>query len=114
VKLEETLRALYDEAVDFVVIGGAAMQLQGSARLTTDVDISYSRTKQNIERLAKAMRPFNPQLRNAPGALPFRFDSKTIASGLNFTLDTDLGPIVFLARFPESEAPKQLLRSRKR
>jgi len=34
VNLEEILRALYDGAVEFVIIGGAAMQFQGSARLT--------------------------------------------------------------------------------
>ncbi len=33
-KLEETIRILYDAGVEFVVIGGAAMGLQGSAHLT--------------------------------------------------------------------------------
>jgi len=37
-KLEETIRILYDAGVEFVVIGGAAMRLQGSAHLTKDID----------------------------------------------------------------------------
>jgi hypothetical protein len=32
--LEETLRVLYDAGVEVVLIGGAAMGLQGSAHLT--------------------------------------------------------------------------------
>src|SRR5437764_13681185 len=34
--LEETLRVLYDAGVESVLIGGAAMVLQGSAHLTGD------------------------------------------------------------------------------
>src|SRR6267143_3626903 len=88
-KLEETIRILYDAGVEFVVIGGAAMGLQGSAHLTKDIDFC-------MERLAKALQPFHPVLRGTPPGLPFRFDAKTIASGLNFTLTTDLGDLDFL------------------
>src|SRR5467141_5195551 len=95
-KLEETIRILYDAGVEFVLIGGAAMGLQGSAHLTKDIDFCYARTSKNMERLAKALEPFHPILRGAPPDLPFRFDSKTIANGLNFTLSTDLGDLDFL------------------
>lgn len=94
--LEEALRTLYDGAVEFVIIGGAAMRMQGSARNTEDLDFCYSRTKQNMERLSRALRPFHPRLRNAPENLPFQFDAKTIEKGLNFTLLTDLGALDFL------------------
>src|SRR6266849_153326 len=92
----ERARSLYDAGVEFVVIGGAAMGLQGSAHLTKDIDFCYARTSKNMERLAKALEPFHPILRGAPPGLPFRFDSKTIANGLNFTLTTDLGDLDFL------------------
>jgi predicted nucleotidyltransferase len=95
-KLEETLRALYDEEVEFVIIGGAAMQLQGSAYITEDLDFCYERSPNNLQKLARALEPFHPRLRNAPADLPFRFDSKTIERGLNFTLVTDLGALDFL------------------
>src|SRR5437667_5623075 len=95
-KLEKTIRILYDAGVEFVVIGGAAMGLQGSAHLTKDIDFCYARTNKNMERLAKALEPFHPVLRGAPPGLPFRFDAKTIASGLNFALTTDLGDLDFL------------------
>jgi len=95
-QLEETLRALFDANVEFVLIGGAAMQLQGSAHLTEDLDFCYSRSAKNLERLARAMAPHHPRLRGAPENLPFRFDAATIKRGLNFTLMTDLGWIDFL------------------
>ena len=109
VKLNEVLRALYDEGVAFVLIGGAAMQLQGSAYLTEDLDFCYARTKQNFAKLARAMTPYHPRLRGAPEGLPFHFDSATIERGLNFTLDTDLGAIDFLGQvsgFPDYAAVK--------
>jgi hypothetical protein len=79
-KLEETIRILYDAGVEFVVIGGVAMGLQRSAHLTKDIDFCYARTTKNRERLAKALEPFHPVLRGAPPGLPFRFDAKTIAN----------------------------------
>lgn len=95
-KLEETLRVLRDAGVDFVLIGGAAMGLQGSAHLTKDIDFCYERSKANLERLADSLKPYHPVLRGAPAGLPFRFDAETISRGLNFTLSTDLGDIDFL------------------
>ncbi len=41
--LEETLKVLSDAGVEFVLIGGAAMGLQGSTHLTKDMDFCYER-----------------------------------------------------------------------
>ena len=95
-KLEEALRALFDANVEFVLIGGAAMQMQGSAHLTEDLDFCYARSAKNLERLALALAPHHPRLRGAPENLPFHFDAATIKRGLNFTLMTDLGALDFL------------------
>ena len=95
-KLDETIRILNDAGVEFVIIGGVAMGLQGSAHLTRDIDFCYARTVKNMERLAAALAAYHPALRGAPPGLPFQFDAKTIASGLNFTLSTDLGDLDFL------------------
>lgn len=95
-ELPEILKILYDAHVEFVVIGGAAMILQGSAYLTKDADFCYERGRQNIARLAAALKPYNPRWREAPSALPFVFDTRTITQGMNFTLSTDLGALDFL------------------
>lgn len=82
--------------VNFVVIGGIAMGAHGSAYVTLDVDVCYERSRENIRRLAAAVAPLHPRLRNAPADLPFRFDEETIRRGLNFTLTTDLGALDLL------------------
>lgn len=95
-ELPEILKVLYDGHVEFVVIGGAAMHLQGSAYVTKDVDFCYARTPQNIKRLVAALESHHPALRGAPPNLPFKFDARTVAQGMNFTLSTDLGDLDFL------------------
>jgi predicted nucleotidyltransferase len=88
---ERLLRALSHGGVEFIVVGGLAGTIHGSARLTFDVDVVYSRKRENIERLVAALSPFSPYLRGAPPGLPFRWDPETVRRGLNFTLTTSLG-----------------------
>jgi hypothetical protein len=95
-QFEVLLSALKSEGVSFVIIGGVAATLHGSARLTNDLDVVYERSPDNIERLAKALAPYNPYLRGAPKGLPFRFDPPTIKRGLNFTLTTEAGDLDLL------------------
>ncbi len=93
IEFPQVIELLSREKVEFVVIGGAAMKLHGSAYVTQDLDICYNRSAENIRRLVKAFEPFHPALRGAPEGLPFRFDEETVRRGLNFTLATDLGDI---------------------
>jgi hypothetical protein len=90
------LQTLVGADVRFIVVGGVAAAAHGTARLTQDVDVVYDRDRENITRLAQAFAPHAPYLRGAPPGLPFRFDEKTIALGLNFTLTTDLGAVDLL------------------
>jgi hypothetical protein len=87
------LAGLHSADVSFVVVGGVAATIHGSARLTSDVDIVYQRSRPNIERLVEALAPLKPYLRGAPPNLPFRFDAETVLRGLNFTLTTEAGAI---------------------
>ena len=52
---EALLRALVAHGVDFVVVGGIAMVLQGSARLTQDLDICFAPTQPNLDALGAAL-----------------------------------------------------------
>jgi hypothetical protein len=94
------LDALRAEGVEFAVIGGIAMVLRGSSRTTIDLDLCYARTRDNLERLARAIAPFNPRLRGAPDELPFCWDAQTLRSGLNFTLRTTEGDLDLLGEVP--------------
>src|SRR5438876_3701881 len=83
VDLGQIIPPLVRAKVDFILIGGMAAILHGSARVTFDVDLVYSRAHKNIERLAAALAVHGPNLRDAPLNLPFSWDAKTIRSGLN-------------------------------
>jgi hypothetical protein len=89
----ETLRG---GQVRFIVIGGVAATAHGSSQMTNDLDVVYARSAEDFTRLATALASHNPYLRGVPVGLPFRFDAATIKRGLNFTLETDFGPLDLL------------------
>jgi hypothetical protein len=90
------LVALAANDVEFVIIGGLAATLHGSARVTYDLDVVYHRTPENLANIVAALSPYQPYLRGAPEGLPFKFDVETLKRGLNFTLATSAGPIDLL------------------
>lgn len=94
--LEQIVPRLVEAKIDFILIGGKAAILLGSARVTYDTDIVYDRSKANLERIAKALNPHRPYLRGAPLGLPFTLDVPTLRNGLNFTLTTALGDLDLL------------------
>ena len=51
---------LEDAGIKFILIGGAAANLQGSPRFTLDVDIVYAREDENLNKLADCLAPFHP------------------------------------------------------
>lgn len=54
VDLEQVIPPLVRAKVDFILIGGMAAILHGSARVTFDVDLLYDRSQANLERRADA------------------------------------------------------------
>jgi len=90
------IRTLADGGVQCILVGGVAATIDGSARLTRDIDVVYDRRPENIARVVAALGPFAPYLRGAPLGLPFRWDTATVARGLNFILTTTLGDIDLL------------------
>ena len=93
---ERLLEALASGGVEFIVVGGMAGVVHGSARLTQHLDVVYRRTPDNLKRVCDALGPYEPYPRGAPRGLPFRWDTATLARGLNFTLTTRLGDIDLL------------------
>jgi len=106
---EKALAVLRSSDVDFIVVGGVAGALHGSAFTTQDLDVVYSRSHDNIRRLAAALRNHHPYLRNAPPGLPFVWDERTISNGLNFTLTTDFGDVDLLGEIAGAGSYSKLL-----
>jgi hypothetical protein len=93
---ERALAILTGGGVEFIVIGGVAGALHGSAFMTQDLDVVYARNLENIRRLAATLQPHELYLRGAPAGLPFRWDERTLRNGLNFTLTTSFGDLDLL------------------
>jgi len=100
------VRVLAEASVDFIVVGGLAGIMHGSAR---HVDVVYGRSLENIRRLVLALMPYHPYLRGAPRGLPFRWDAATIERGLNFTLTSDIGDVDVLGEIVGGGSYEELL-----
>jgi hypothetical protein len=88
------VRTLVAHDVRFVLIGGFAANLRGTADLTQDLDVCYARDADNLEAMASALRELRAQLRVArePDAdLPFQLDATTLRNGDSFTFVTSRG-----------------------
>lgn len=64
---EVILRTLFDHGVDYVLVGGLAVQTHGHVRTTIDVDVIPARSPANLERLAAALTELGATVVN-PGA----------------------------------------------
>jgi hypothetical protein len=104
------LKRFADAGVDFVVIGGVAGGVHGSSLSTYDVDLTYSREQENLEKLAAVLGSLDAKLRGAPPDVPFLLDAKTLATGANFTFTTTMGSVDLLGD-PVGAPPYERLRS---
>jgi hypothetical protein len=95
--LKRALAVMCDAEVEFVVVGGVAATIHGSAHATYDLDVCYSRTKGNLTRLKSALEPYRPRPRGFPKELPFIWDEATLRNNSVLTLQSDLGNIDLLA-----------------
>lgn len=100
------LRALRDQRVEYVLIGGLAVQTHGHPRTTQDVDLIPEPSARNVERLGAALREL--RARAVGGTEPEAIEIPV--SGV-LELDTDAGGVdVHLD--PPGAAPYPQLRAR--
>ena len=97
---EEILKALVAASVRFVVIGGVAATIQGSARFTNDIDICYDIAPDNVARLARLLRRWKAYLRGVEPGLPFILDERAFRITPVMTLTTEKGAIDVLDVVP--------------
>jgi hypothetical protein len=96
------LEHLVQAGVDFVVIGGVAVIVQGSPRFTKDLDICYATERANLERLGKLLVDLDAQLRGVDADLPFVPDARTLSQVAMLTLTTREGDLDLLSDPPGS------------
>lgn len=81
------LEVLAELAVDYVVIGGLAVQAHGHTRTTQDLDLVPAGDEENLRRLSTALGRLNARTTTAPGEA-FNLPTTGVA-----VLDTDVGGV---------------------
>lgn len=110
-EVTDLLRPLVERGIDFVVIGGMAMVMHGSARITRDLDICFAPDQTNLELLGGALVSLNARLRGIDEPVPFVPDAATLRGIEILTLVTDAGWLD-VQRQPPGAPPYAELRTR--
>jgi hypothetical protein len=107
------LARLVEGGVDFVVVGGLAAVLHGSAAITRDLDITYAPDAENLERLGQVLVALGARLRGVTDDVPFVPDGRTLRHTRVLTLATPDGSLDLLAQ-PDGSPAYTVLRERAR
>jgi predicted nucleotidyltransferase len=94
------LAGLVGHGVRFVLVGGVAATIHGSARFTNDLDICYDTASDNIDRLVALLSEWGAYLRGVEPGLPFILDARTFRTTPLLTLTSTMGAIDLLDRVP--------------
>ena len=89
------LEVLHRHDVQYVLIGGLAAALRGSAAPTFDVDITPDASSGNLARLSAALTDLDARIRvdGIPGGLAFSHDAASLAQMTMLNLVTLLGDL---------------------
>ncbi len=93
----ELFRALARHDVEYVTIGGIAIQAYGGQRLTQDLDIAIATSTENVTRLASALLDLDARILGPDGKRSQSAPSATLLrSSDQWHLITDHGPLDIL------------------
>ena len=96
----DLLKALNDEGVKFVVVGGFAMMIYGASAVTYDLDLAIALDDENGAALVRALEPFHPFPPQFGSAENFVWDNRSLV-GPVMSLVTSAGHIDILRTLPE-------------
>jgi hypothetical protein len=105
-RLTSLLAGLGRARVDFVVVGGVAVAVQGYGRMTTNLDIAYADDERNLTRLGSVLVAVHARIRD--DATAFVPDQRTLTREALVRLDTDDGWLGLLAAPPGAPPYRQL------
>jgi hypothetical protein len=107
---ERIFAALASHAVEYVVVGGIAVQVHGHVRMTNDVDLIPSPTPENLKRLAEALTELEASVLN-PGSDQLQIDAQMLPRATLWQFSTPHGDLDVLHDAPGA-APFSQLRAR--
>ncbi|MET0305928.1 MAG: hypothetical protein ABW196_06835 [Solirubrobacterales bacterium] len=96
---ERILRTLDEREVDYVLIGGLAVQTHGHVRTTNDADLIPSPDPGNLQRLADALRDLGARVLN-PGQEELEVDANMLPRAVIWQFATRDGGIDVMHEVP--------------
>lgn len=96
---ERILAVLAAHSVDYVIVGGLAVQTHGHVRTTVDIDVYPRPEPANLERLADALRALDARILN-PGSEALQIDAATLPRAALWQFETRHGAIDVLNDAP--------------
>lgn len=107
---EEIFAVLHRHGVEYVVIGGLAVQVHGHVRMTNDVDLMPSPAPVNLRRLADALTELGARVLN-PGSEHLEVSARMLPRAALWQFSTRAGDVDVLHAAPGA-APWAKLRER--
>lgn len=89
------LAELGSAGVEYIVIGGIAAAVHGSPYVTTDIDVTPARSRENLRRLSDALRALDARIRTegVEGALAFDHSAESLDRATVWNLTTIAGDL---------------------
>jgi predicted nucleotidyltransferase len=97
---DQLLRRLVEAGVEFVLVGGVAASLHGSSYMTRDLDVVARLTRENCERILRALGDLEPRFYQTHGKPRVTRTAAELAEFRNLYFDTSLGRIDLLGSLP--------------
>jgi hypothetical protein len=96
---ERILTVLAEHSVDYVIVGGMAVQTHGHVRTTVDIDVYPRPEPANLGRLADALRALEARILN-PAGEALEIDAATLPRATLWQFETRHGAIDVLHDAP--------------
>jgi hypothetical protein len=106
---ERILAVLAEHSVDYVIVGGLAVQTHGHVRTTIDIDVYPRPEPANLQRLADALRALDARPLD-PGGKDLQIDAATLPRATLWQFETRHGAIDVLHDAPGAPPYDELRR----
>jgi hypothetical protein len=107
-RFSQTLRALHEGRIDFILVGGLSAVLNGVPVNTYDVDVVHSRGAENIERLLPVLQSLDAVFRIQPERR-LKPTATHLSGKGHLNLSTRFGPLDLLGTIGDDLGYRELL-----
>jgi predicted nucleotidyltransferase len=94
--LNNLLKLLLENDIEFVIVGGFAAIVHGSSFVTKDLDVCAPMTPDQLQKLRKCLADIHPKHRQTPQKLSFLEVPEQWSGTKNLYIQTDLGVLDML------------------